>query len=205
MLRQCWQNAFCMRRCNRHGTRLIGTPVLMHLSPLQIPQFASLGIGGPALAFAAVLTLGCALIFSLVPALETRRTRLSDTLQLNTARIAAGRHLAQKVLVVSEVAVSLVLLVGAALLLTTFWKIIHTSPGFATQDVLTFKNSFTDQQAATSASLGLRLNELRSRIEALPGVTSVAAEHPSYAAVPDLPQRRCGRRTERCEGDENYI
>src|ERR1700761_3216672 len=104
----------------------IGTPVLMHLSPLQIPQFASLGIDGPALAFAAALTLGCVVLFSLVPALETRRPRLNGTLQLNTTRIAAGRHLTQKMLVVSEVAVSLVLLFGATLLLTTFWKIIHT-------------------------------------------------------------------------------
>ncbi|HUZ96319.1 MAG TPA: ABC transporter permease [Edaphobacter sp.] len=186
----------------------IGAPVLMHLSPLQIPQFASLGIGGPALAFAAVLTLGCVLLFSLVPALETRRVRLNETLQLNTTRIAAGRHLTQKVLVVSEVAVSLVLLVGAALLLTTFWKIIHTPPGFVTRDVLTFKNSFTDQQAATSASLGLRLNELKSRIEALPGVTSVAAASTlPTQLVPDLPFDIVGRPSNRSDakGDEKYI
>jgi predicted permease len=186
----------------------IVTPVLMRLSPLEIPQFASLGIGGPALAFAAALTLSCALIFSLVPALETRRTQLNETLQLNTTRIAAGRHLAQNILVVSEVAVSLVLLVGAALLLTTFWKIIHTPPGFAAQDVLTFKNSFTDQQVATSASLGLRLSELRSRIEALPGVTSVAAASTlPTQLVPDLPFDIVGRASDRIDakGDGDYI
>jgi predicted permease len=186
----------------------IVTPVLMRLSPLEIPQFASLGIGGPALAFAAILTLSCALIFSLVPALETRRTQLNETLQLNTTRIAAGRHLAQNILVVSEVAVSLVLLVGAALLLTTFWKIIHTPPGFAAQDVLTFKNSFTDQQVATSASLGLRLSELRSRIEALPGVTSVAAASTlPTQLVPDLPFDIVGRASDRIDakGDGDYI
>ena len=144
------------------------------------------------------MTLSCALIFSLVPALETRRTQLNETLQLNTTRIAAGRHLAQNILVVSEVAVSLVLLVGAALLLTTFWKIIHTPPGFAAQDVLTFKNSFTDQQVATSASLGLRLSELRSRIEALPGVTSVAAASTlPTQLVPDLPFDIVGRASDR--------
>src|SRR6185312_9000605 len=102
--------------------------------------------------------------------------------------IVAGRHIAQKALVVSEVAVSLVLLVGAALLLTTFWKLIRTPPGFATQNLLTFKNSFTDQQAATSAVLGLRLNELRSRIDAVPGVASAAAaSNLPTQLVPNLP------------------
>ena len=186
----------------------IGTPVLMHLSPLKIPQFASLGIGGPALAFAAVLTLGCALIFSLVPALETRRAQLNETLQLGTTRIAAGRHLTQKILVVSEVAVSLVLLVGAVLLLTSFWKIIHTPPGFAAQDVLTFKSSFTDQQVATSASLGLRMNELRSRIEAAPGVASAAAASTlPTQLVPNLSFDVVGRASSRSDatGDAQYI
>lgn len=186
----------------------IGTPVLMHLSPLKVPQFSSLNVGGAALAFAAALTVSCALLFSVVPALETRRTRLNEALQLNTTRIAAGRHLLQKALVVSEVATSLMLLVGAALLLTTFWKIIHTPPGFATQDVLTFKNSFTDQQIATSASLGLRLNELRSRIEALPGVVSAAAaSNLPTQLVPNLPFNIVGRAPNRSDasGDETYI
>jgi hypothetical protein len=82
-------------------------------------------------ALAAVLTLACTVIFSVVPALETRSGRLHESLQLNSTRIVAGRHIAQKALVVSEVATSLVLLVGAALLLTTFWKLIRTPPGFA--------------------------------------------------------------------------
>jgi predicted permease len=186
----------------------IETPVLMHLSPLEIPQFASLSIGGPALAFAAVLTVGCALLFSLVPALETRRTRLNETLQLNTTRIAAGRHLAQKMLVVTEVAMSLVLVVGAALLLTTFWKLVNTPPGFETKNVLTFKNSFTDEQAATTSALGLRVNELVARIEALPGVQSAAAigALPTQLS-PDMPFDVVGRPATQSDasGDGDYI
>ncbi|MGB6130586.1 MAG: ABC transporter permease [Acidobacteriaceae bacterium] len=157
------------------GLASVAEPLLMHLSPIRIPQFASLKIGGPAIAFAAALTLGCALIFSVVPALEARRTKLNETLQLNTARVTAGRHLAQRLLIIGEVAMSLVLLMGATLLLTTFWNLVNTSPGFQTRNVLTFKNSFTNAQAATSAQFGLRLKELTSSIEALPGVESAAA------------------------------
>jgi predicted permease len=151
------------------------TPALMHLSPLPLPQFASLHVGGSALLFAAALMLACALLFSLVPAAESRRTQLNESLRMNSAQVAAGRNLAQKSLVVSEVAVSLVLMVAAGLLLTSFWKLIHVSPGFDASNVLTFKTSFTEQQAATSASLGQRMDELAARLEAQPGVETAAA------------------------------
>jgi predicted permease len=58
--------------------------------------------------------------------------------------------------------------------LTTFWNLVSTSPGFQSRNVLTFKNSFIEAQAETSSQFGLRLNELTSRMEALPGVESAA-------------------------------
>ena len=151
------------------------TPALMHLSPLPLPQFASLHLGAPAFLFAAALVCACTVLFSLVPAAESRRTQLNESLRMNSAQVAGGRNLAQKSLVVSEVAVSLVLMVAAGLLLTSFWKLIHVSPGFDTANVLTFKTSFTEQQAATSASLGQRMDELAARLEAQPGVEAAAA------------------------------
>ena len=151
------------------------TPVLMRLSPLQLPVFASLGMGRPALLLAVVLTLVCALIFSLVPAMETRRSRLSDSLRLNATRVAAGRHVAQRVLVVGQVAVSLVLLVGAAMLLTTFWKLMHVAPGFRAENVLTFKTSLPSGQVGSGLPLAERVGELAARVEALPGVESAAS------------------------------
>lgn len=150
------------------------TPVLMHLSPLQLPAFASLGMGRPALMVAVALTMGCVVIFSVVPALETRRSRLSASLRLNTTRVTAGRHVAQRVLVVSQVAVSVVLLVGAAVLLTTFWKLVSASPGFEAKNVLTFKNSFTSAQVSATPLLAQKLEELKAHMEALPGVASAA-------------------------------
>jgi predicted permease len=186
----------------------LAAPVLMHLSPLELPAFSSMEIGAPALAFAAVLTLACALLFSVVPAYESRSTQLTESLRVNTNQIATGRHLAQKALVVSEVAVSLVLMVAAALLLTSFWKLMHTSPGFDARNVVTFKNAFTDQQAATSALLSPRLDELAGRLEAIPGVASAAAvtSLPTQL-VPDLPFDIMGRASNRkdASGDEKYV
>ncbi len=186
----------------------LAAPVLMHLSPLELPAFSSMQMGAPALAFAAALTLGCALLFSLVPAFESRSTQLSQSLRVNTTQIAGGRHLAQKALVVSEVAVSLVLMVAAALLLTSFWKLVHTAPGFDTRNVITFKNAFSDEQAATSAALSQRLDELTARLEAIPGVASAAAvSNLPTQLVADLSFDIIGRGKDRKDagGDEKYV
>jgi predicted permease len=186
----------------------LAAPILMHLSPLELPAFSSMQIGAPAVAFAAALTLGCALLFSLVPAFETRSTQLSESLRVNTTQIAGGRHLAQKALVVSEVAVSLVLMVAAALLLTSFWKLVHTAPGFDPRNVITFKNAFSDEQAASSASLSQRLDELTARLEAIPGVASAAAvSNLPTQLVADLSFDIIGRGKDRKDagGDEKYV
>ena len=151
------------------------TPALLRLSPLPLPQFASLHIGVPALLFTSGLVLVCALLFSLVPAIESTRTQLNESLRMNSAQVAGGRNLSQKSLVVAEVAVSLVLMVAAGLLLTSFWKLVHVAPGFDPHDVLTFKTSFSQEQAATSALFGQRLNEIAARLEAQPGVEAAAA------------------------------
>jgi predicted permease len=180
-------------------------PALMHFSPLELPAFTSIQIGAPALAFAAAITTGCALLFSLVPAFESRRTQ---SLRVNTTQIVAGRHFTQKALVVSEVAVSLVLMVAASLMLTSFWKLIHTRPGFDVHNVLTFKNAFTKEQVASSALLSRRMDELAARLEAIPGVASAAAVTSLPAQLsPDLPFDIVGRGSERkdASGDEKYL
>jgi predicted permease len=204
------ENALLCLAGGASGVLLSGfaAPALMHLSPLELPAFSSMEIGAPALAFAATLTLACALLFSAVPAYESRSTRPNQTLRVNTGQIATGRHLTQKALVVTEVAVSLVLMVAAALLLTSFWKLVHTSPGVDVRNVVTFKNAFTDQQAASSALLGQRLDELTARLEAIPGVASAA----SVSSLPtqlvgDLPFDIIGRGSDRKDatGEEKYI
>ena len=186
----------------------VAAPALMRLSPLELPAFSSLQIGATALAFAALLTLGCALLFSIVPAIESRRTQLNESLRVNTTQIAAGRHLAQKALVISEVAISLVLLIGATLLLTSFWKLMHTPKGFETENVVTFKTPFSSDKTDTTAHFTPYIDELTGRIEALPGVASAAAAITlPTQLVPDLPFEIVGRAGNRdhISGDEKYL
>ena len=184
------------------------TPALMRLSPIELPQFSSLQIGAPAIAVAIALTTGCALLFSIVPAWESRRTQMNQSLRVNTTQIAVGKNLAQKALVVSEVALSLVLLVGAALLLTSFWKLMHAPSGFEAKNVLSFKTAFSESQVATSALYGQRVNELLGQIEALPGVASAAAvNNLPTQLVPDFSFDIVGRSSNRkdASGDYKYM
>ena len=183
-------------------------PALLHLSPIELPQFADLHVGFSSILFAAVLAVGCAVLFSLVPALESRRAQLNDSLRLNPTQVAGGRIPAQRALVVGEVAMSLVLLVAAALLLTSFWKLVHTSAGFDASNLVTFKTAFSDQQISSSAIFGQTLEELTSRTEALPGVESAAAViNLPTEIVPDLPFDIMGRTAGQngANGDEEYV
>jgi len=101
-----------------------------------------------------------------------------------------------------------VLLVAAGLLLTSFWKLMHVSPGFDAGNVLTFKTSFTDEQAASSAALGQRMEELVTRLEAQPGVQTAAAVNTLPTQLtPDLPFEILGRKAGNSDasGNEKYM
>jgi predicted permease len=99
-------------------------------------------------------------------------------------------------------------LVAAALLLTSFWKLVHTPPGFDARNVLTFKNGFSDEQVTTSTLLSQRLDQLTAQLEAIPGVASAAAAaNLPTQLVADLPFDIIGRAADRKDaaGDEKYI
>ncbi|WP_148210175.1 ABC transporter permease [Candidatus Korobacter versatilis] len=183
-------------------------PVILHLTPIQLPAFASLHVGSSGVAFAAGLAVLCAVLFSLVPALESRRVHLNDSLRLNTTRIAPGRVPAQRVLVVGEVAMSLVLLVAAALLLGSFWKLVHIAPGFDPANTATFKTGLSVAQTSTGAAFGQTLDTLAAHTEALPGVESAAAVIGApMEPVPDLPFDIAGRPapSDGSSYDEKYV
>lgn len=184
------------------------TPLLLHLSPIELPQFTTLDFGSAGFIFASLLVIGCALLFSLVPMLEGRRACVNDSLRSSPAQMAAARNPYQRALVVGEVALSLILLAGAGLLLTSFWRLFNTPSGFDERDLLTFKTSFNTEQVGDSATLGRNLTELIDQIQELPGVHSVAAAMvlPTQTS-PDLPFDVIGRPAgaQGSTGDEKYV
>jgi putative ABC transport system permease protein len=142
------------------GTVLAGMPYFRGLSP-------NLGI----LEFTLGISLLTGIVFGLVPALQASRLDLQDALKEGT-RSAGGtaQHHLRNALVVSEIALSLVLLTGASLLMKSLVRLLKVDPGFATENLLTLEvstppNNYSDQKHNTNF-----VRQLLDRVQNLPGV-----------------------------------
>jgi putative ABC transport system permease protein len=129
------------------------------------------------LVFTIFLTLLTSLIFGLFPAWRSGRADLNATIREGSNRSGTGfRHnKARTLLVVSEVALSVVLLVGAGLLIRTAAAIYAVKPGFDTRHVLTMRMSLSGQSYATSAAVDQLIRQATDRLNALPGVELASA------------------------------
>jgi predicted permease len=152
---------------------LWGTAALLTLAPATLPRAAEIGIDGRALAFTAVLSLVTGIVFGLAPALHAARSDLQSTLREGGR--GSSRSRARGALVVMQVALSLILLVGAGLMIRSFARLSGTDPGFDTNGVLTARISLPSvRYQSVEQRLGL-LNGLLDRVRALPGVQSASA------------------------------
>jgi putative ABC transport system permease protein len=155
----------------------LGVRLLLFLDPENLPRLGHVAIDPAALGFAALAALVAAVVFGLPPAIRASRPDVIDVLRKTgrTAGLGAGRWL-RAVVVVSEVALSFVLLVGAGLMIRSFIALQHTDPGFDPKGVLTFQIPDTRQPQAEGRAAFMR--ELQARLRALPGVESVTAAFP---------------------------
>src|ERR1019366_649913 len=144
-----------------------GLKVLLAVAPAELPHFpAQLDLfglmDGRILAFAAAVSLLTALLFGLVPAWQISRPDLNASLREGSARTSAGarRQRTRNTLVVLEVALSLILLVGAALMIRTFLALRNVQPGFQAASVLTMSTSLAGQKYETAAGVERLATEL---------------------------------------------
>ena len=110
---------------------------LVAATPLRSLGLESVGLQPEVLAFALLLSLGTVLVFGLAPALMGSRVDLAEELKSGSRSVAGGRARFRSVLVVAQVALSVVLLVGAALLVQSFIRLRSVDPGFRTENLLT--------------------------------------------------------------------
>jgi len=119
-----------------------GTSALVALSPESLPRAREIGFDWRVLTFTGVVALTTGIVFGLVPAIWGPRVDLSDALKEGGSRGSTGRGgRLRKMLVVTEVALSLVLLVGAGLMLRSFSSLRSVNPGFRTDHALTLRVS----------------------------------------------------------------
>jgi putative ABC transport system permease protein len=140
----------------------------------RYPQLAAADLDGAALAFTVVVSLVAALLFGLLPALRAARVDLSEVLKSAAGRggtAGAGQHRLLQGSVVLQVALTLVLLLGSALTVRSFGKLLAVDPGFRADGVLTAKVSLPYE----SARLPAAYQQLIASAAAIPGVQRAAA------------------------------
>jgi putative ABC transport system permease protein len=120
---------------------LWGIDLLQTLKPANLPRLAGIGIDGRVLFFTLGLSVLTGLVFGLVPALNASRLNVNDALKEGGRSATAGvaRHRFSNVLVVTELALALLLLIGAGLLIKGFWRLRSVEPGFETNNLLTMR------------------------------------------------------------------
>ncbi len=152
-----------------------GIDLLRSASAASLPSTAVIKLDGTVLLFTLFVSLLTGIIFGLVPALAAAKTDLHDTLKEGGRSSTAGgrRSWLRSTLVVTEVALSLVLLIGAGLLIKSFVRILNTDPGFKSQNLLTMQLALNAKKDEGGKVLNF-FNDLNGRIAGLPGVESAA-------------------------------
>jgi len=160
---------------------IIGIRALLMVNTANLPRIGQDGslvsLDWRVLAFTALVAVITGLVFGLIPALHSSRPDLSATLKESGGRAGSGfRHnKARTVLVVSEVALAVVLLIGAALLIRTSMALRAVNPGFDASHVLTMRMSLTGPRFQQTAGVERLIRDGVQRLRALPGVASAAA------------------------------
>ena len=154
-----------------------GTKLLGGMLPDSLPRFPAGGRELRLLGFAAAAALGTTVLFGLAPALFELRTGPAAGLGGTRAVGGGGRraHRARAALVVSELALSLVLLVGAGLMIRSFTRLVQVRPGFRPEGVLTMSAVLAGDRYGQPEQRIQFLDAVTARIATLPGVTAVAA------------------------------
>jgi putative ABC transport system permease protein len=118
-----------------------GTSLLVSFKPENLPRLTEIGVDARVLAFTLGISVLTGVIFGLVPAWTASRDRVGDALKEGARSVTAGgaRQRLRSTFVVVELAVALVLLVGAGLLIKTFWKLRSVEPGFNPDHVVTMR------------------------------------------------------------------
>lgn len=163
------------------ATGLLLAPMALHgilqLGSVTLPRVSEVRIDARVLLFTMGITLGTGILFGLAPALQaSRRTPFEDLKEGGRGGTPSGAsNRARRVLVVSEVALSVVLLVGAGLLMRSFLRVLGVDPGFHADRILTMRVSLPQEKYSKPEQVRAFYAEATRRIERLPGVKAAGA------------------------------
>ena len=139
-----------------------------------IPYYIDWSLDRPTLTYTVIISIATGVLFGLAPALQAARGSLQEALRDGARGSGSGvkKHRLRNSLVVAEIALSLVLLVGASLFVRSFLTLQNTSPGFSTAQLMTTRFYMQGPRYDSTSFRARRAEDIIQRVEALPGVQS---------------------------------
>ena len=156
---------------------LWGLDLLLAIGESSIPRVKEITLDGWALGFSMLISIGTGLLFGLVPALQSSKPDMNEALK-EGSRSASGsirRNKTRSMYVIAEVAICLVLLIGAGLMIKSFAKLINVSPGFNPENVLSMNVALSGSRYGDSQQVATFYQRALERLASVPGVEGAAA------------------------------
>jgi predicted permease len=152
-----------------------GTHAALAVLPTTLPRAAEVGMDNRVLVFTVAISFLTGILAGLAPALKATKLRLTETLKEGGRGASSGRGRAQGLLVAVEMALALVLLIGAGLMIRSLSALWHVDPGFRSDNVLTFGLSLSpSMKTAKPDAIRANLRELNEQLSSTPGIRAVS-------------------------------
>ncbi|MGH9838508.1 MAG: ABC transporter permease [Blastocatellia bacterium] len=153
-----------------------GRDLLINFSPPGTPRVAEVRMDAVVLGFTLLLSLLTTVLFGLLPAFQSSKANLNETLKEGgrTSAEGFGRNRARSLLVITEVALAITLMIGAGLMMKSFLRLRAVSPGFNGDQVLTMRLNLTSSKYREESQQAAFYQGLHQRIRAIPGIQSAA-------------------------------
>ncbi len=156
-----------------------GIALLLAFQPAEFPRVDTVAIDLLVMGFTLLAAFASVVVFGMIPALQASNPQLADTLKdRGRSSALAQQKLFRNGVVVVEVALSVVLLIGAGLMVRSFVELQRVDPGFDAASVLTFRVQLQGQRYGAPEARANFQRELKERLEALPGAVSASAAAP---------------------------
>lgn len=164
---------------------VFGTKTVLNILPGTLPRAGEISLDGSVLLFTMVLSLFAAIVFGLAPALKSSRVNVYEVLKESGRGSSGSRHHLQRIFVAGEVAMAVLLLIGAGLMLRSLAALWRVDPGYQPSHAITFVVSMPSSPSTTSSETRARLRQFDDKMLSIPGVQAVSVTLGSRPMIHD--------------------